>query len=190
MAPTIHYRGARGFLSLAFGTPLSRVRELSGAAQLGAIVTGTVGALVDMRVWLGMLIVLIGTEWVDYWLGSERARRAGPLVWRDDVARAGRVAKIVGLLLLVSLRAMEGLVALAYPVADTHGALATAAVIAMWRAESESAERHVRALGGRGIPILSQLLAVIRAIEQWIVQIAMPRLPAPPPTPAPEERAS
>lgn len=175
MAPS---RADRRFFGLAFGSPLERVLELPIVTKGTAVLGGIVAGLIDLRVFFGLVGVLIATEWLDFWLGTQRAHRAK--AYRAYAARNGRVAKIGGIILLLILRLMEVLIAHAIPAIDTHGALATAAVIAMWRAEAESAEGHIKALAGRGIPILSQVLAAFRTIEQLV----MPRLPTPPP-PAP-----
>lgn len=182
MAPSIHYRGVRGFLALAFGTTLERLRDLPGVTQICAVVTGTVGALMDVRVFLLMLLVLACTQWLDWWLA---VKRAGPK-YSPQIASNGRTAKLGGLALLLCVRVMEGLVAWALPTLDTHGAIATAAVLALWRSEAQSAEAHMVALGGRGVPVLSRVLSAFGALEALL----MPKLPTPPstPTPAVEER--
>ncbi len=137
---------------------------------------------ISMKLFLAIVGVLIATQFLDYWLGTERAQAEG--LYDDQRGRSGRVAKLGGLLLLLVVRLMESAVAMAVPVLDSHGAIATAAAIALWRAEAQSAENHILALGGNGIPVLSQLLAAFRAVEQFI----MPKIPSPSPPPAPRVR--
>lgn len=192
MAPTIHHRG---FLALTLWTPVERVIQQPVAAQIGAALTGLGLALLDMRIFFGMLVLLLVTEWLDFRLGIERAHRED--TYRDDLARVGRLTKLGGLVLLLTARGMEELVMAAiahagHPEINTLGAISTAAVVSTWRYEVESADRHLQALSGRGIPVLTHALQAFRAVEDVILRIFVPRLPAPPPppTPAPEERAS
>lgn len=181
-------RDDRGFFALALGTPLGSLWGLSMPTKLSAVIGGVVTALVSLKLFFALALVLLLTQWLDFWLAVHRVRKAGE-AYDDQRARDGRVAKIGSLLLVVILRAMEALLPLAVPALNTHGALACAALIALWREEAESAEEHIKALGGHGIPILSQILAVFRRAEQLL----MPRLPAPPdtaspiPSPAPKE---
>lgn len=184
MAPKRINRGVRGFVGLAFGTPLDRILDLPRATQLGAALGGLLAAILSIKAFLFMVALIFATQWLDYVLGSRRAHREG--TWSDELARDGRIAKIGELVLLLIVRGMEAAIMLAVPGLNTHGALATAAALALWRHEAQSAEANALALGGRGVPFLSPVLTAVGALEAWLIaRLSFIAHPAPPPSPAP-----
>jgi len=160
------------FLSVAFLAPIGRLAEVptwgkvaSAAAAFAAAVLGDV--------FTPLLGLLVASALVDYFFGRKAAHRNTS--FDSDVARAGAYSKAGGILQLLLIRCMEAFLTGAH-VLDTKGMVAVALGVGLFVVDVESVERHRRNLGGRPIPGLAQVLALLRAIPRRL-------LGAPPPAP-------
>lgn len=116
------------------------------------------------------IICLIGAS--DYYYGTKAARLANRFDPR--LAQRGVHGKMSGIVLLLGVRLFEGWAA-SWALVDSKGAVATALGIALLSVDLQSIAHHRESFGATPIPVLSSVLAWMRALG------SVRELPPPPP---------
>ncbi len=162
---SFHYNG-----SVKVSTLLtSPFRRLSETPEIG-VITATAMALWQYAAGepflLAMVLVMV-TAFVDYIAGSVTAHRLGE--WKSGLAYNGALSKLLGLVLVMLVRGLEGFLALT-TFLDTNGALATAAAVSLITVDIVSISKHRSRLGGEPIPFVT-------ALTDWIQSALLDKLP-------------
>lgn len=146
-------------------TPLLRLWEAPAEGKLVGAVASAAGYLLGAPfVLLTLLLCAVGL--LDYLLGAAIARGAGR--YDSHVARMGALGKASGVLLVLIIRAIEAVIAVAGLV-DTQGALATALGVVLLVVELESYDGHRETLTGRPTPLLRPMLDMLRGLAQGLL---------------------
>ena len=148
---------------------LSPVRRLMETPESGAVTA------VILALWQKMtgtpfgyaLTLVIITTAIDYVAGSITAHSLKE--YKSGLAYNGALSKILGLVLVLLVRALEGFVAKT-SFFDTNGALATAAAVSLIAVDLVSISKHRQRLGGTPIPFVS-------ALADWIQEAVLNKLP-------------
>jgi hypothetical protein len=169
-----------------------RITEIPGAAWAAGAVTAVCGVIVRDPFW-GITALLLASSALDYYWGRRVATHfsridpAHPRRFDPLRAHAGWQSKALSLCLLLLIRGVEAW-AMRHAmgaVVESSGLLSVMLGVGLVVADIESIDHHRTALGARPIPVLAQILAVLRRIESRVFPI--PDAPAPPRAPLVQE---
>lgn len=152
-------------LRSALASPWARLTEAPLWTKITAVVGGVVEWVLGVPL-LMLLLILTGVSLVDYLLGSEIAKNAG--TYHPDVARAGVIGKMSGVLLVAIIWSIEAASAQAGLI-DTHSMLATALTVVLLVAEIESFDQHREHLVGRPTPLVRPILEFLRGVARGAI---------------------
>jgi phage-related holin len=113
------------------------------------------------------LALVLVTAMVDYVAGTLTAHVLGE--YKSGIAYTGFLSKLLGLVLLMVVRLLEGFVAITGFV-DSRGALATAAAVSLIAVDIVSIAKHRARLGGEPIPFTT-------ALTDWLQSAILEKLP-------------
>lgn len=129
-----------------------------GSWLAGILLAGAQAIIGDVFSWL-VLLVAAATV-IDWYFGSRAALVSE--TYSSERANAGWQSKFASVLLLLLIRAFEAWLDVA-GYGSTHGAAATVIAVGYFTADIRSINKHIQALGGSGIPLLSQVLDALDA---------------------------
>ena len=106
--------------------------------------------------------------------------------FREDVAQAGWIAKLAGVVMLLTIRILEAVIQ-RHGITATHGAVAAGLTFAQILRDVKSLDMKRRAAGASPWPLLSAALTWFESLERRF--IPLPPVPdaAPSTTPVPKE---
>lgn len=112
-----------------------------------------------------MLVFIVGV--FDYVVGVKAARMNRE--YNSDIARAGAMGKMSGLILLLLLWLIEHWIRV-IGVIDTGGMVATAVAVSLIAVDLQSIAHHRESFGAKPIPVLSQVL-------NWLQDVFTNKIP-------------
>jgi phage-related holin len=153
-------------LSALFLSPFRRLAETPeggmAAAGLAALGQWMIGGLFGVA-----LLLVLATAFIDWLAGVVTAHRLHE--YKAGIAYNGALSKLLGLVLVMLVRALEGFIAYA-GLLDSNGWLATAAAVSLVAVDLVSIAKHRRRLGGEPIPFIT-------ALTDWLQASLIDKLP-------------
>lgn len=138
---------------------LHRLVDMTPSAWLAGMLLGAAQAIIgDVFSYLVLLVAAAAV--VDWYFGGLAANSRGE--YSSARSNAGWQSKLASLLLILLVRGFEGWLAKA-GYANTHGVGATVIAVGYFTADLRSTNKHIQALGGSGVPFLTQLLDAVDA---------------------------
>jgi phage-related holin len=113
------------------------------------------------------LALMLVTAAIDYIAGTVTAHVLGE--YKAGIAYNGALSKLLGLVLVLIVRALEGFIALT-GFLDSNGAIATAAAVSLIAVDIVSIAKHRQRLGGEPIPFIT-------ALTDWLQTAVLEKLP-------------
>lgn len=139
---------------------LARFQDPSpGQALATALIAAVQAALGDVFVW--MLALLLFSGFCD-WIAGRWAARAEKRFSKTE-SRRGVLRKSIAIAVVLIVRVIE-LILWRFGIVDTGGLFAAGVTAWLAYEDLESLERHRMALGAGPIPLLSSILAKMRAL--------------------------
>lgn len=163
--------------------PIDRILEAPIYSKLAGLLTAAFSVITGDIVFLVLIGLAFCNAW-DFIMGREAAKRRGEPV-NSDTARAGALTKFSGIVLVLIVRLLEawGTRFDISVLSSTNGAIAAGFCVTLILFDLESIEGHRVELGARPIPMLSQLMSVMRKVEGKLLSaISSPPPYAPPPS--------
>lgn len=159
-------------------TPLDRLAEVPIYGKVLSAIIGVM-ALMYQDLLAGILLLLVCSGAIDYFLGRHAARRAG--VYDPQLAQAGALTKVSAILMVCLIRGFEFWATQNHVpgLGVTDGIVSSTLATGLFIMDLESIEHHRILLHARPIPGFSQVIAWLRALERRM----LPEPPASPPTP-------
>lgn len=139
---------------------------------------GAVFSLIVRDILFGAVLLAAAASFGDWYYGRAVAYKQGR--YSQEIAHAGWQAKGGSIFIILLVRGLEiWLAKVPEPLGiNTLGVVSTFLAIGLFVDELDSIDENVRALGGKGIPGLSRMLAWLRAVSgRWIEQKAGTPLP-------------
>lgn len=142
-------------------SPVQRLGEVPVAGWAAAIFAGLSQWLLADR-FNGALGILVLAAVLDFAFGIRAAKHVG-IPYKPGLAHAGAMGKLSGFALLLLVRLLEGW-AFQSGFVDTKGGFAVMLAVALIVVDLTSIAHHRETFGATPIPILGQLLAVLKKI--------------------------
>lgn len=149
----------------AFGAPFQRLADIPGWGWVWGILAGA-AQLVREDLFVGALCLLLIASGADYYFGRRVAKHRHD--YNPALARAGAWGKAMAIALLILVRLFEYW-GTEHRVVPTKGFVATAIAVGLFALELESIAHHREALGARPIPLLGQVIGLIRSAAERMV---------------------
>jgi phage-related holin len=160
----VHDDGIR--LASVLASPFRRLLETPEAGALTALVVALWQWITGEPFHAALALVLV-TACVDYMAGTVTAHVLGE--YKSGIAYTGFLSKLLGLVLVLMVRALEGFIAITGFI-DSNGAIATAAAVSLIAVDIVSIAKHRQRLGGEPIPFIT-------ALTDWIQTSILEKLP-------------
>jgi hypothetical protein len=135
--------------------PLQTVEEAPGWAKVLAPLGGLLQVVIADGILLQVLALYVIAGMADFVIGAMIAHRAHE--YSPDRARAGVLGKVAAVVMVLILRAFEGILPQLDPRLNSHGFFASAAAFVLLLQELRSLNAHREILTGKPIPLLGAL---------------------------------
>lgn len=144
----------------AIAAPVDRLLDLPPWAQLLALLGGMV-QYIEHDTFGAALTMVVVSGVVDYWCGVKAAKYL--MVYDPQMAHAGAMGKVTGVLLLLIMRLLEHLI-FTEGILNTHGAISASIGISLMLVDLQSIAHHRETFGAAPIPIMSRCLELVRTV--------------------------
>lgn len=147
-------------------SPFRRIFETPEAGAATAVLVALWQWITGDAFHAALALVLV-TALIDYMTGTVTAHVLGE--YKSGIAYTGFLSKLLGLVLVLVVRALEGFIAVT-GFLDSRGAIATAAAVSLIAVDIVSIAKHRQRLGGEPIPFVT-------ALTDWIQSAILEKLP-------------
>lgn len=151
-------RTGRSLYTLAILSPFIRLQKMGAPEWVISAAVGVLG-LLWQQMTVRILVVLMVSSAIDYWLGRGRAKRRGE--FSPTLAHAGAIGKVAGIALVMLLLMLEHAIA---SVVHTGGLLSLAVAMGLLIVDLESIHDHRVKSGARPIPLFSQVISYLKTV--------------------------